>query len=277
MSRPVDSLELGNLLADAADAITLPAFDSQSLRISTKADGSVVTNADIATETELRRLLAEHAPADGIVGEEHGVTGADFRRWYIDPIDGTSSFVAGNPEWATMVAFEDFESLETAVVSSPALGRRWLARRGQGAWAQRLGPLGGGTSPLKVSRVDSPSMARVTVWPPTGRLRDQWVPIARAFGEMADLVAGSVRGKEIKPSRDTGFPNAGLLVAAGALDGFLLCGGGPWDVAPLALLVEEAGGRYSDLEGGKAYDSGVALFTNGAIHDTLLTWAADHH
>jgi histidinol-phosphatase len=94
---------------------------------------------------------------------------------------------------------------------------------------------------------------------------------------MADLVAGSVRGKESKPSRDTGFPNAGLLVAAGALDGFLMCGGGPWDVAPLALMVEEAGGSYSDLEGGRRFDSGVALFTNGRIHDTLLTWAADHH
>ncbi len=273
----MDTTELAMLLADAADDITLPSFQSKSLRITTKQDGTVVTSADTATEAEIRRLLAEHAPTDGVVGEEHGVTGADFRRWFIDPIDGTSSFAAGNPEWATMVALEDFEQLEVAVISSPALGSRWYARRGEGAWALRLGPLGGETTRLTVSKVDSPGMARVSVWPPPARLRPQWLPVARAFGEMADLVAGSVRGKEIKPSRDTGFPNAGVLVAAGALDGFLLCGGGPWDVAPLALLVEEAGGTYSDLHGGRDFAGGVALFTNGRIHDTLLTWAADHH
>ncbi|MDH4116835.1 MAG: hypothetical protein OEX04_11490 [Acidimicrobiia bacterium] len=266
-------LELAMLLADAADAITLPAFDSSTLEVSTKGDGTVVTTADLAAETAMRDLLSRHAPDDGVVGEEHGVTGADFRRWYLDPIDGTSSFAAGRSEWATMIAVEDFDTLTAAVVSSPALGRRWFASRGEGAWARSL--LGGEEIPLRVSHVDSVSMARVSAWPPAHRIGPTAARSVDAFLEMAGVAAGAVRGRDVKPTRDTGFPNAGILIAAGALDGFLLCGGGPWDVAPLALVVEEAGGRFSDLDGGRRVDTGGALFTNGPIHDTLLAWARE--
>ena len=265
-------LELAIELAEAADAITLEAFNEQTYGIAEKADGSVVTDADVATEAHIRHLLAEHAPDAGIIGEEEGIAGVDFRRWYIDPIDGTSSFVAGRPEWATMVAYEDFEQLKASVVSSPALGRRWYASRGGGAWSATLGPVSSEPERMRVSDVDSVSAARVSTWPPPRRLREQWIPVASAFLEIANTVAGSVTGRETKPSRDTGLPNAGLMVVAGRLEAFLLCGGGPWDVAPLALLVEEAGGRYTDASGGKAYDSGVALFTNSHIHDALLEW-----
>jgi histidinol-phosphatase len=268
----VSPLEVAHLLADAADALTLEAFDHADYGVSEKSDGSVVTDADIATETVIRSLLDEHAPDAGIIGEEQGAAGVDFRRWYIDPIDGTSSFVAGKPEWATMLAYEDFERLEAAVVSSPALGHRWYASHGGGAWSMTLGPLASDPESIRVSRVDGVSAARVATWPPPRRLRPRWTEVASAFLEIADRVAGSVKGKEIKPTRGTGLPNAGLMVATGRLDGFLLCGGGPWDVAPLALLVEEAGGRFSDGEGTKRYDSGIALFTNGPIHDTLLDW-----
>jgi histidinol-phosphatase len=268
-------LDVAHLLADAADAITLDAFHRQNYGVAEKDDGSVVTDADVATESEIRRLLAVHAPDAGIIGEERGTSGVDFRRWYIDPIDGTSSFVAGNPEWATMIAFEDFERLEASVVSSPALGRRWYASHDGGAWSKALGPPTADPDPIRVSRVDSVGAARVSTWPPPWRLRPQWTSVAGAFLEIAEIVAGSVKGKEIKPTRGTGLPNAGLMVATGRLDGFLLCGGGPWDVAPLALLVQEAGGRFSDAEGTNRYDSGVALFTNGPIHDALLEWLED--
>lgn len=269
----MNPIELAHVLADAADEITLEAFDAGRYGVSEKADGSVVTDVDLATELAIRDLLAEHDADAGVVGEERGTAGVDFRRWYIDPIDGTSSFVAGKPEWATMVAYEDFGRLDASVVSSPALGRRWYASDGQGSWVRSLGPLASDPQRVRVSKVDSVSAARVATWPPPRRLQPQWTAAAESFLEIAETVAGAVRGRDVKPSRGTGIPNAGLMVATGRLDGFLLCGGGAWDVAPLALLVEQAGGRYSDATGGRSFDSGAALFTNGLVHDTLLEWA----
>lgn len=261
----MNDLALAHLLADAADAITLPAYTRSGLAVSTKSDGSVVTEADLAAETEIRRLLTEHAPLDGVVGEEHGITGADIRRWYIDPIDGTSSFVAGRPEWATMVALEEGDRMLAAVVSSPALGRRWHAAAGEGAWA-------GDSGRLAVSRVSESGLARVAAWPPPFRQKPRWTAIVEGFISNLQLAGASLKGAQYKPARDTGFPNAGVLLAAGALDGFLLCGGGPWDLAPLVLLVEEAGGTYTDLDGGRRLDAGAGLFSNGILHDTLLDW-----
>lgn len=269
----MSALELAHLLADRADAVTKQAFDTGGYRVSEKADGSVVTDTDVAAEDVIRGLLAAHDPEAGIVGEEAGASGAEFRRWYVDPIDGTSSFVAGKPEWATMLALEHSRRLEASVVSSPALGRRWFASWGDGAWSRTLGTVHEDPERMRVSDIDVVGAARVSTWPPPRRLRRQWIPVASAFLEMAEHAAGSVEGRDVKPTRGTGLPNAGLMVAAGRLEGFLLCGGGAWDVAPLALLVEEAGGTFTDGSGGRAYDSGVALFTNGDVHDALLDWA----
>lgn len=265
-------IELAHLLADAADVITLSAYVSDDLLVSTKPDGSVVTRADWEAEDEIRRLVTEYAPFDGVLGEERGRQGGDVRRWIVDPVDGTSSFASGHPEWATMLALEVAEVLEAAVVSSPALARRWWATRGGGAWGEPLPREPVDPSPMKVSMVDTPGMARVAVWPPSERLTGPHAELARAFREVAAAAAGDLRGAHVKPTRDTGFPNASVLVAAGALDGFLLSGGGPWDLAAPALLVEEAGGRFSDLAGGRSLGTGAGLFTNGALHDDLLGW-----
>jgi histidinol-phosphatase len=266
-------LELAHRLADAGDAITLPAFQAAGMRVSTKTDGSVVTQADMAAETAMRRILADEVPSDAIVGEEHGATGGGDRRWLIDPIDGTSSFVAGFPEWATMVALESEGAIEVAVISCPALDRRWHASRGGGTWGVPIARQSGEPMPLAVSRVALSEMARVAAWPPAHRQKPESAGIVEGFVERAIRSGATVKGRDTKPTRDTGFPNAGVLVAAGAIDGFLLCGGGPWDIAPLVLLVEEAGGTFSDLDGGRRLDTGGALFSNGALHHTLLGWA----
>jgi histidinol-phosphatase len=266
----VNDLELAHLLADAADAITLPAYTRTGLSVSTKSDGSVVTEADLATETEIRRLLTEYAPLDGVIGEEHGVSGGDTRRWYVDPIDGTSSFVAGRPEWATMVALEEGPRLLAAAISSPALGRRWYAASGDGAWAS------GDGGRMRVSRVAVPELARVSAWPPPFRQKPRWSTVVEGFVRQVELAGAAVKGLRHKPTRDTGFPNAGVLLAAGGLEGFLLCGGGPWDLAPLVLLVEEAGGMFSDLDGGRRLDTGAGLFSNALLHDTLLGWVVSN-
>ncbi len=262
----MNDLDLAHLLADTADAITLTAFTRTGLSVSTKADGSVVTEADLAAESEIRRLLTEFAPLDGVVGEEHGVTGGDTRRWYIDPIDGTSSFVAGRPEWATMVALEEDDRILAAAISSPALGRRWHASVGEGSWASDDG------GRMRVSPVAVPELARVSAWPPPFRQKPRWSTVVEGFVRQVEFAGATLKGVQHKPTRDTGFPNAGVLLAAGGLEGFLLCGGGPWDLAPLVLLVEEAGGTFSDLEGGRRLDTGAGLFSNGLLHDTLLGW-----
>ena len=127
-------LELALRLADAADAISLPLFGTK-LPVERKADPTPVTEADRAVEAELRRLLADARPEDGILGEEEGSSGAGRRRWILDPIDGTRNFTRAIPVWATLVALEEDGVVRLGVVSAPALGRRWWAERSAGAFA----------------------------------------------------------------------------------------------------------------------------------------------
>ena len=127
-------LALALRLADAADAQSLPRFDSADLEISTKADHSHVTDADLATERAIREILAAERPEDGIFGEEFGAEGSTERQWIIDPIDGTANFLRGVPLWGTMIALAVDGTPRVGVVSMPALGRRWWASTGAGAW-----------------------------------------------------------------------------------------------------------------------------------------------
>lgn len=246
---------LAHSLADAADAITLARFRSLDLQVSAKPDLSPVSDADLAVEAELRRMLTVARPDDAVLGEEQGTTGSGPRRWVVDPVDGTKNFVRGVPVWATLIALQVDEVVQVGVVSAPALGRRWWAARGQGAWAG-TGPADG--SRIQVSAVAALSDAHLSYsslsgWREQGRL-DRLLELAdrcwrtRAFGDFWSHV----------------------LVAEGAVDASFEPEVSVWDLAALHVVVEEAGGRFTDLTGRATPAGGSAVCSNGLLHDEVL-------
>jgi histidinol-phosphatase len=241
----ISDLELALRLADAADAVSLPSFRS-GLAIETKPDLTPVTEADRAVESELRRILAVERPDDAILGEEEGAAGGSARRWLVDPIDGTRNYSRGIPVWATLIALESEGVMQLGVVSAPALARRWWAERGAGAFANG--------EEIHVSSVDTVensvlSFAIENEVPAIARRA--WH--ARGFGDF--------------------WPY--MLIAEGCVDGAL---DGPgvkeWDLAATQVIIEEAGGRFSDFGGEPRIDGGSAVASNGLIHDELLAAVA---
>jgi histidinol-phosphatase len=238
-------LDLALQLADAADAISLPHFRS-GLTIETKPDLTPVTEADRAVEVELRRILAEQRPQDAVLGEEHGVAGTGSRRWILDPIDGTRNYARGIPVWATLIALEDGGVVQVGVASAPALGRRWWAERGAGAFAD--------DEPISVSSIATVDEAVLSF------ALEQPIP------ELARR-AWHVRG--------IGDFWAHMLVAEGAVDGAVdSIGVSEWDLAAVQVIVEEAGGRFSDFAGDARIDTGTAIASNGLLHEELLAAVA---
>ena len=249
-----DDLALAQRLADAADALTLARFRAQDLHVDAKPDLSPVSDADLAVEDEVRRLLTVERPADAVLGEEHGVTGEGPRQWVVDPIDGTKNFVRGVPVWATLIALLVDGVVSVGVVSAPALGRRWWAARGLGAFADG--------SPIRVSSVATLadahlSYSSLTGWEDQHRLegvlqlsRDCWR--TRAFGDFWSHV----------------------LVAEGAVDASFEPEVSLWDLAPLQVIVEEAGGRFTSLSGEARPDGGSVVCSNGLLHDAVLAGLA---
>ena len=234
-------LELAGRLADAADAISLPRFRS-GLAIETKPDSTPVTEADRAVEAELRRVLADERPGDAILGEEQGAAGSGPRRWLLDPIDGTRNYARGIPVWATLVALEADGVVQLGLVSAPALGRRWWAERGAGAYADG--------ERMRVSAV--------------ARIEDSVL----SFGVEAGLPQVAARAWH---ARGFGDFWAYMLVAEGGVDGAVDGPGvGEWDLGATQVIVEEAGGRFSDFAGESRIDGGSAVASNGLIHDELL-------
>ncbi len=225
-------LDFALALADLADSLALPRFRASDLQVETKPDLTPVTDADRAVERALRERIAAERPGEGVLGEEEGDSGGPVR-WILDPIDGTKNFSRGIPVWATQVALEREGVVELGVVSAPALGRRWWAERGGGAFAngQRI----------RVSRI--------------GRLADASVS-GRAFAGRAWHVRGF------------GDFWQHMLVAEGALEAALDQEVAPWDILPDAIIVEEAGGLCTSVDGGPAVGSLVS--TNGLVHDEVL-------
>jgi histidinol-phosphatase len=234
-------LELALALADVADAIALPKFRS-SLAVEVKADLTPVTEADRAIEAALRGELAADRPGDAVLGEEEGASAGGERRWIIDPIDGTRNYSRGIPVWATLIALEERGTVRLGLVSAPALGRRWWAERGSGAFASG--------DPIRVSSVD--------------RMEDAVLTFAIEDG-VPDLA------RRAWHARGFGDFWAHMLVAEGSVDGAVdAVGVSEWDVAAVQVIVEEAGGRFSDLTGVSRIDSGTAICSNGLLHDELL-------
>jgi histidinol-phosphatase len=246
-----DDLRLALELADAADAITLQHFQSATLSVRTKIDMTPVSEADEAAERLLRQRINAARPDDAIVGEEFGTSGAGAtRQWILDPIDGTKNYVRGIPVYATLIALVEHGRVTTGVVSAPALGRRWWAARGEGAFCNGRA--------MRVSRIDDfaeahVAYASITDWDPFGKT-DQMLSLIRQC------------------TRARGFGDfwMHMLVAEGAIEIALEPQVAAWDMAAIQVIVEEAGGRFTDLAGNARFDGGSGVSTNGVLHAAVL-------
>ena len=240
-------LDLALRLADAADAIALSRFRARDLVVETKPDSTPVTEADRAVEAELRTILALERRRDAVLGEEEGQSGSSARRWIVDPIDGTRNYSRGVPVWATLIALEDHGRVVLGVGSAPALHRRWWAERGGGAHANG--------DVVRVSRIARPEDAVLTF----------------ALEQSLPSLAGRAWH-----ARGYGDFWSHMLVAEGAVDGAIdAIGVSLWDLAAVQVIVEEAGGTFTDFAGEHRVDGGSAISSNGLLHADLLEAVAE--
>lgn len=250
MSRFAAELALAHELADLADGLTLPAFHRGS-DPDTKADGTWVTATDREVERRLRTRLARERPRHAVLGEEDGLDGpTDAPRWIIDPIDGTTNFVKGNPIFATLVALQVDGREVVGVVSAPALAARWDGVSG--------GPARRDGRAIAVSDVADLSAAEVAF----GGL--DYFREAGLFGAVDALVGATAR------QRGYGDFWSHCLVAAGSTDIALEAKVNIWDLAAVKVIVEAAGGRFTDLHGVATATGGSALATNRRLHEAVL-------
>lgn len=247
-------LSLALQMADVADAISLPFYTHRSFEVDWKSNHTEVTEADRQTELAISSIVQEHRPAHGLFGEEHGLVG-DLDspwRWIVDPIDGTSNFVRGIPVWATLIALTHVQfGAVVGVVSAPALQRRWWAADGLGATVS----FNGLDQPCHVSTVDRIEQAQVSVTFSAGwddlQLTDQLVQLqqrafrARGFGDFWQH----------------------MLVAEGAIDLAIdAVGLSPYDLAAVMVVVQQAGGMFTDRFGAATYLNDTAISSNGRLH-----------
>jgi histidinol-phosphatase len=254
-----EDLTLALTLADSADALTMDRFEAADLEVHAKPDLSPVSDADTATEQKIRDLLAVQRPGDAVLGEEFGGD-VEFsgRQWVVDPIDGTKNYVRGVPVWATLIALLVDGVPVVGVVSAPALARRWWAADGMGAW-RTFGAAGAADArPMHVSGVAdiadaSISLSSLEGWKVVGR-RDELIALTdsawrlRGFGDFWSY----------------------CMVAEGAVDVAAEPEVNLWDLAALDIIVREAGGRFTSLDGVDGVKGPGALATNGLLHDAAL-------
>ncbi|MGU3646922.1 inositol monophosphatase family protein [Microbacterium sp. C23T] len=248
-------LDLALRLADAADAASMSRFDAADLDVRLKADASHVTEADLATERALRDLLETERPGDGVFGEEYGVTGDSARQWIIDPIDGTANYLKGIPMWTTLIALAIDGVPRVGVASQPAIGRRWWAASGLGAWTNT--PTGE-TKRLAVSTVDTIADSSVSF---------------QSIGQWRD--AGKLDALERLTSsvwRDRGYGDAWpyMLLAEGRLEFVAEFGVKEYDIAALVPIVTEAGGKFTSFDGNDSLSDLSSLATNRVLHTAYL-------
>ncbi|CAN5817669.1 histidinol-phosphatase [soil metagenome] len=247
-------LSLAHELADAARAVI---HDRDRSTARSKPDGTPVTDADLHADATIVALLRDRRPDDAILSEESGSHGdpAAPRRWIVDPLDGTHAFLTGQGGWGTLIALEVNSTLVLGLINHIADGRRYWATRGGGAWSADLadGELAH-QRPLQVSSVTDLKDARVTAWPPVD------TPAVRRLRTV---------GTWIEP--DSYFLRR---LIEGEVDVLLTTGGQVWDHAAQVIVVEEAGGRFQDPEGGRRLDLKGGLYTNGHLHDAVVTFLA---
>ena len=247
----VSDLDILLLAADIAERESMRTWRSSDLVVEIKPDGSPVSATDKRIERLLRELLGEHRPDDRVLGEEEGATGSGSRCWVLDPIDGTSSFVAGRRAWGSLIALEVDGRPVAGIVTMPALGRRWWGTVGAGAF-------------VADESAAAPRPIRVSAGSDVGHLRWSSGPIADELtdGERDRIAAFADRGRYVPMSEWTTYP--ALMVAEGTLD-LAVHFGQHWDHAALAGVVAAAGGRvvYDDSPADGARFA--ATFTNDRL------------
>jgi histidinol-phosphatase len=251
-----DDLRLAHVLADAVEGTTMGRFTAEDLVVETKPDLTLVSDADRAAEALLRGQLSRARPRDAVVGEEAGTTGRGPRRWMLDPIDGTHNFVRGVPVWATLIALlDEWDTPVVGLVAAPALGRRWWAAKGTGAWTGRSLTSARRMSVSGVGRLVDASVSYSSLggWRELGR-RQRFLDLldacwrTRAYGDFWSY----------------------MLLAEGAVD--IACEPelAIYDMAALVPIVVEAGGRFTSLDGVDGPHGGNAVATNGLLHEAVL-------
>jgi histidinol-phosphatase len=240
------ALELADLAAD----VSMKTFTCAELTVETKADGSPVTEVDRRVEGVLRDALARYHPSDRVVGEEFGGEPGGGRCWYLDPIEGTSLYIEGSPWWSTLLSLAIDGVVTTGVVDYPAAEQRYWAARGGGALANG--------EPMQASTVGC--LAEATVSDDFRRNIERATP-DHPLGRLARQCS------RVHPYQGR---HSMLEVASGEADVAMDSGGGPWDYAPFVILVEEAGGVASDIQGRARFDSGSLLVTNDRLHSQAL-------
>ncbi|MDQ6641164.1 MAG: histidinol-phosphatase [Actinomycetota bacterium] len=256
-SQFTDDLRLAHVLADDADSLTSARFKAQDLHVMTKPDLSPVTDADTSVEDGIRRTLSRARPRDAVLGEESGSTGHSQRRWVIDPIDGTKNFVRGVPVWATLISLMVDGEVVVGVVSAPQLNRRWWAAEGDGAWTGKSLLRAVRCQVSDVTRLEDASLSYSSLggWDERGRL-DDFLSLSRrcwrtrAYGDFWSY----------------------MLLAEGAVDLATEPELELYDMAALDVIVREAGGLFTSLEGEPGPNGGNALASNGRLHDQALAF-----
>jgi histidinol-phosphatase len=252
-----DDLRLAHVLADDADSLTTARFKSLDLHVMSKPDLTPVTDADQAVEDGIRRTLSRVRSRDAITGEETGSTGHSQRRWIVDPIDGTKNFVRGVPVWATLISLVVDEEVVLGVVSAPMLQRRWWASVGNGAWTGRSLLKATQCQVSDVRRLEDASLSYASLhgWDERERL-DDFLSLmrrcwrTRAYGDFWSY----------------------MLIAEGAIDLAAEPELEVYDMAALDIIVREAGGRFTSLDGTDGPWGGNALASNGHLHDAALSF-----
>ena len=258
-STPSADLAFALELADLADSISLARFRAADLTVDTKPDRTFVTDADRAVEDALRARIAEERPEDGFFGEESGREDRGSRRWILDPIDGTSNFLRGVPNWATLIALEVDGVPTVGVVSAPAFHSRWWAELGSGAWGREADAEPRRLRVSGVSDLEHASLSFQSI--------EQW----RLAGYLPSLLALEER---VWRDRAYGDMWSYMLLAEGLVDIVAEFDVKAYDLAALVPIVREAGGRFTDIEGNDSAWNGSSLATNGALHEAVIAVVA---
>ena len=256
----LDDLRLAHMMADNADSLTMSRFKALDLQVTAKPDLTPVSDADVAVEDAIRRTLKTARPRDAVHGEEREDTGWGPRRWVIDPIDGTKNYVRGVPVWATLIALMVEGEVVVGVVSAPALGRRWWASAGGGAFTGKTLLQG---TPCRVSGVSDVADASLSYSSVHG-----WVDSGRGQ-QFVDLMRACWR------TRASGDFWSYMLLAEGAVDIASEPELALHDMAALDVIVREAGGRFTNLDGADGVAGPGAVATNGVLHDAVVEQLAE--
>ncbi len=257
----VDDLELAQRALVAADLVSMPGFLSRKFKTSKKKDNTPVTEIDLAVEKTVRSVISDARPRDSIYGEELSDSSWQTeprpgRQWTIDPIDGTAGFARGIPVWATLISLMLDGVPVVGAVSAPAIGKSWIGAKGLGSWSR--------TSEIKSKRTLRVSGTR--------SLADAVI----SYNSAAQWIDSGRQEALLQLTTEAGMTRAFgdfwsyMLVAEGAIDMAGEPDLRPYDIAPLVPIVEEAGGRFSSLDGNRSVWEGTALATNGILHDEII-------